>query len=246
MKWLQLAGVGFLTLTLVIPVQAQDKKKDKTPATEPIDAEKALKPGKIPGKLTMASESSLRLRVESIRYELKPGAKPDQGTQQLLNLQQRIGRAQQRALNARNQNEYVRALQELQNLTQQLQLEATKQQLGLGGQQSPYKEVKEYKEYDIELSEKVKFRIKTLPFAYDDMGNPKKYNDDEKKALKGDETEQKLEGYKAEGIKVGQEVTVTLSKNKETENKLRGTLVVITKDADEPVKEGKKPKKKKE
>jgi hypothetical protein len=243
MKWLQFAGTALLTVAYLLPVSAQDKKKDRK-GVEVLDAEKTLKPGKVSGKLTAVAESSLRLRVESIRFELKPGAKPNTQLQHLTNLQQRLARAQQRLVSARNPNEQNRALQEIQNLQMQIQLEVTKQQLGLGAD-SPYREVKEYKEYDIELSDKVKYRTKTLPFAYDDMGNPKKYTEEEKKALKGDGDDKKLEGYKADGVKAGQEVTVTLSKNKETENKLRGTFVLITKDADELVKDDKKPKKKK-
>lgn len=253
MKWLQLALAWSLTLALAMPGQAQDKKKDKKkPVAEVIDAEKALQPGKISGKVTSASEGTLRLRVEYIHYELKPGtktgAKADPQLQKLLRQQQQLARIQRELATARNPREQYKALQELQRLQQQIQLEAAKQQLGLaggkGGQQNPLKEVKDFKDFDIELSDKVKQRTKFLPFAYDEMGNPKKYTDEEKKAAKGDETEQKLEGYKADGAKPGQEVTIILSKNKETENKLRGTFVLITKESTEPVKDEKKPRKK--
>jgi hypothetical protein len=242
MKSLQWSGAALLTLAFVLPVSAQDKKKDKK-NIEVLDAEKVLKPGKYSGKVMAATESSLRLRVESTRFELKPGRKPNSQLQHLAQLEQRLARAQQHLLTARNANDQARAVQEIQNLQMQIQLEVTKQQLGLGVD-SPYREVKEYKEYDIELSDKVKYRTKTLPFAYDDMGNPKKYTEEEKKALKGEGDDRKLEGYKADGVKIGQEVTVTLAKNKETDNKLRGTFVLITKDSDELVKDDKKPRRK--
>src|SRR5205807_8948348 len=107
----------------------------------------------------------------------------------------------------------------------QLQMKAVQQQLQMLGTDL-LKPIHDYKDVNIELDPKVQYRTLFLPEVFDDMGNVKKYTDAEKKELKGD---WKLAGYKAkaEEVKDGQKVAVTLAKSKEAENKIRGTVVVI-------------------
>ncbi len=256
MNWLHLAGAALMAVVLASSAQAQkDKKKDdpKKGAVEAIDAEK-LKPGQVIGKVMQFSETSIRVRVDYVHYELNQAKgrnsvlAADRQAQHLIREQQAIARAQQRLVNARNPAEQWRALQDLQNRSSQMQSEAVRAQLqaltGKNGGQNLFKEVHEYKDVDIELDDKVVYRTSFLPYVFDDMGNPKKYTDQEKKELKGNDP--KLPGYKAAAsdVKVGAKVTVTLSKNKETENKIRGTLVLITEESREPTKEEPKKKKK--
>jgi hypothetical protein len=97
------------------------------------------------------------------------------------------------------------------------------------------------------MDEKAKYRTSFLPVVYDDMGNVKKFTDEEKKEMKGDP---KLAGYKAAAtdVKVGEKVTVTLAKVKDPEDEkkklLRGTVLLITEESTEPAKVEKKRKKK--
>ena len=259
----RLYWVWLMALVLAGPVLGQAKKKDgaKKVDAEPVDAEK-LKPGQISGKVMQASETSLQVRVDYMHYELNPkaGGKGNYGgnnqVQQLVRQQEQLARAQQRILMARNPAEQQRALYELQRdvlrMQQQMEQKAVQQQLqalsGKNGGQNLFKEVHEYKDVNVELDSKVKYRTSFLPSAFDDMGNIKKYTDAEKKELKGEGADAKLPGYKAgsDAVKTGAQVTVTLAKSKEAENKIRGTLVLVTKESDEKTSLGdgkKKPKK---
>src|SRR5205085_6587316 len=192
-----------------------------------------LKPGQVGGKAMSVTETSLQLRVEYQHLELKDNLKTNPGNAAALaratRLQQQIAQAQQRLQNARTQRQSQLALQQLQRLVQQAQAQAVQDQLT--GRNNPYKVVTDYKDFNIELSGKVEFRVSNPSFLaglqFDDMGNPKKFTMDELKELKG---KSNLPGYKAVAtdVKPGAKVTVTLAKDKEAENKLRGTVVLIT------------------
>jgi len=259
MNALRLAGTGLLFLALAVPAQAQkDKKKDDKKVGEVLDAEKALRPGHISGKVSTATETSLILRVEYEHLELKdPKAANKINTagnrqlEQVLRAQQQMANARDRMMRARNQQEYYRALQDLQRIAQQAELNAYRQQLNAASKaaaNSPFKVVTEHKDFSIDLSGKVEFRVsdvKFLPTSFDEFGNIKKPDPDETKKLKGPGN---LPGYKASAneVKPGAKVTVTLAKDKDADNKLRGTVVLVTTPGEEPVKEQpKKPAKKK-
>src|SRR5262249_3364434 len=189
MKWLHLAGAAVLFFALAVPGQAQDqKKKDgKKPAVEVVDAENALKPGKITGKILTYSENSLRLRVEFEHLELKDPKKLNriQNSQlrEAIYEQQQLARVQRDLLNARNAREQAHALQRLQNLNNHAQL-YTLRQLN-NANQDLFKVVKDVKDFDIDLGDSVAYRTKFLPVVYDEMGNRKKYTTEEIQELKG-------------------------------------------------------------
>lgn len=257
----RITGSCFLALALAIPVQAQKDKKPAKKVNEVVEAENALKPGQFTGKVLQASETALQLRVEYVHYELNPqkaggGAKPNYGgnqqIQQLVRQQQQLAQARQRMMQAKTPQQQYQAMQQMQRqqaqMQQQMAQKALQEQLkalqgnGKGGQGAGlFKEVKDYKDVNIDLDDSVVFRSSFLPSVFDDMGNIKKYNAEEMKELKGDP---RLPGYKAAGsdLKAGQKVTVTLAKNKETDLKLRGTMVLITEQSNEPIKDVKKKK----
>lgn len=240
MTWLTKLAAVTLPCLLALPATAQDKKKDKK-LLEVKDAEDALKPGPISGKITQASETSVYLRVEYEHLELtqpieKINAKGNRQLLSLLEQQKKLARAREDVLRARNPREQHRAMVHLQRVSQDIQLNNIKKQLNAAdGKNLPLKVVTDSKDFTIELDDSCQFRTSFLPFVYDEMGNPKKYTDKEKKELQGDG---KLPGYKAiaNDLKVGQKATITLARNKETENKLRGTVVLITEESKEPVK----------
>jgi hypothetical protein len=262
MKWLHLAGNALMALALAAPLQAQDKGKKKgDPAGDvpTVDAE-TLKPGQVVGKVLTVSETSLQVRADIVHFELDPkalakvNASNNQIILQLVRDQQALTKAYQKIGAAKNPKQQQQAVNSFQQqsarMQQQLALKSVQQQLQLyastNGGADLLKAIHDYKDVNIELDAKVEYRTMFLPEVFDDMGNVKKYTDAEKKELKGDS---KLPGYKATAsdVKVGQKVSVTLAKSKEAENKIRGTVVVITEETTETTSPGdsKNPKKKK-
>lgn len=255
MRALQTTLAGLTMLALTLSAQAQkDKKKPpaKGQAAPVVDAEKALKPGTISGKAMAVTETSIQLRVEYQHLELKnpggAGGKGGGGNQQaqLIRQQQQIAQAQMRVRMAKNPREAYQAMQQLQGMVQRAQMEAMRGQGGKGGAaNSPYKVVTDSKEFNVELSGKVEFRVNNPSFlagmTFDDMGNPKKFTNEELKELKGAAN---LPGYKATAVdvKTGATVTITLALDKEAENKLRGTRVLVTEQGTDtlPARKGKK------
>ena len=264
MKNLVLAGL--MTLALAVPALAQAKKEapKKGTSVEEIDAEK-LKPGELAGKVMTASSTSLQVRVDLVHIELnqaKAGKAINYGNdpviKELVRDQEYLAKLQQKVRTARNPRQQHQAIEHLQRetqrLQQRLQQKAVQQQLqavaGKNGGQNLFKEIHDYKDVNVELDAAVKVRTAFLPSAFDDTGNIKKWTEAEKKEMKGEGADAKLVGYKAStsDLKPGQMVAVALakSKDKEAENKMRGSLVLITKEADETVSKGepkKKPKK---
>jgi len=250
MKTLRVALLGFAMLALALPAPAQKDKKSNKDEPEVAEADKFLKPGQISGKAMSVTETSLQLRVEYQHLELKDNLKTNPGNAAALaratRLQGQIAQAQQRLQNARTQRQSQLALQQLQRLVQQAQAQAVQDQLT--GRNNPYKVVTDYKDFNIELSGKVEFRVSNPSFLaglqFDDMGNPKKFTAEELKELKGKENKP---GYKATStdVKPGAGVIVTLAKDKEAENKLRGMLVLVTEQGQDELTTDKKGGKKK-
>ena len=215
MRSVYLVGTCVLALVLALPAQAQTKNKQKGQKPgQALEAEKVLPPGNVSGRLTSLSGSLLTLRVEYATLEWKPNARAtlnsaDRQNQQLINQLNRLAQLQNQAMNARSPKQYNGIMRQINNLANQIQRTASKTQ------QVPYRAVKKAVNINIEMSPDVKIRTKFLPFAYDDMGDPKKYTKEELKELKGPNP--KEVGYKAEldALKVGQDIQVRLVKVKE-------------------------------
>jgi hypothetical protein len=246
------AWLAWATVFVLVPglagtsaAQAQGKKNPgKKPAVPVVEAESALKPGQLAGKLGQVSGSALTLRVEFDRLELKSNT--GRGTNgrnntNLIRMQQRMAQAQQRLQTARTPQQRMSAMRQLEQLQRQML------QGGSRGGQSPYKVVKDYKDFEIDLAASAEVRTMFLPTVYDEKGNFKKYSQAELKELKGPNPQ--APGYKSDItiLKPGQTVVINLSKNKGTENKLQATRIVVTQESTDPApvqKGGKKNKKK--
>src|SRR6266540_745063 len=171
-----LAGAALLSLVLALPAQAQ-KKDPKNPPNLPLEAEKYLKPGQLTGKLGAVNGSTFVLRLDFDRLELKPGARNQRNSNRqytnLIREYDRLARAQQQLVRARTPQQQLTALRQIQQVTAQIQ-RTTLQQLGVGNlQSSPFVVKKDFRDFDVEMSTNVEIRTAFLPFAYDDMGDPK-------------------------------------------------------------------------
>jgi len=212
-----LACAALLSLVLALPAQAQ--KDPKKPANLPLEADKFLKPGLLTGKLGAVNGSTFVLRLEFDRLELKPGARNQRNTNRqytnLIREYDRLARAQSQLVRARTPQQQISAMRQIQQVSGQIQ-QTTLQLLGVGAlQTSPFVVKKDFRDFDVEMATNVEVRTAFLPFAYDDMGDPKKYTKEEIKELKGPNPN--VPGYKSDlsALKSGQKVQVTLAKVKE-------------------------------
>jgi len=221
MRRVHLAWAGVLALVLALPAQAQDKKKDKAAKDKlasVLDAAQFLKPGQYDGKLDTVNGSTFILRIEFQRYELKPGAQNSRNTnrqyQNVLRDYNHLAQAQQRLAQARTPAQQMNALHSIQSISNQLQTHSLRA-LRAAGQQSPLIVKTDHRDFDVEMATNVEVRTLILPFAYDDMGNPKKYTKEELKELKGPNPS--VPGYKSDlsALKAEQKVRVTLAKVRE-------------------------------
>jgi hypothetical protein len=217
MRSVSLAGAALLSLVLTMSAQAQKKAPNKSEA--PLEAAKVLKPGNFVGKLGNVNSSTFVLRLEFDHLDLKPGASKQRNQttqyQNLLREYSRLTQARQKLANARTPQEQMNALRSMQQISAQIQ-RSISQQLGAAGLSgSPYVLKKDYRDLEVELAPNVSVRTNFLPFAYDDMGNPKKYTPEEIKELKGPNPS--IPGYKSglNALKPGQGVKVTLTLVKE-------------------------------
>jgi hypothetical protein len=234
MKRMHLTLSCLLALGLALPALAQGKKKGGD--VPDVDAEAALKPGDISGKIDKVSGNSLTLRVNYDRLELKPQANRNNNNyRNLARQQQAIARAQTRLAQARTPQQAASAIRSLQQANNNALRQAL--QGAARGAQNPFTVKKETKDFVIQLAEDARIRVNWSPIEYDDMGNLKKFTPAELKELKGDS---KQPGYKSDltALRAGQEATVHLAKVKEGDEKkethLRATMVLITKESDQP------------
>src|SRR5262245_28369591 len=105
----RLFGATLVALILALPALAQNKNTGGV-----VDADDALRPGTVSGKIQKYSGNSLVLRTESVRYELKPGVtgNSNREVQNIIRQQSELNRAQARVQNARNPRDAARAMQD--------------------------------------------------------------------------------------------------------------------------------------
>lgn len=214
MKNVYLAGAFMLSLVLALPAQAQKKNKPGKKPTQTLEAEKVFRPGAVAGKLTYLSGNTFTLRVTYASLEWKPNARQilnniNRQNQGLVGQLNRLGQLQNQLAGARSGRQRNNIMNQINRLSGQIQRTAGR------NQQLPYRLAQKTADVEIEMSPDVKIRTNFLPFAYDDMGNPKKYTKEELKELKGPNS--KEPGYKAEldALKTGQDIKVTLTRVKE-------------------------------
>jgi hypothetical protein len=187
----------------------------------------------------------LRVTYERLELKKQSGRNRPANYDNLLRQQAAIARAQARVAQARTPQQLASALRSLQQANASALRSAL--QGAARGAQNPYTVKKESRDFIIQLAPEASIRVSWAPVEYDDMGNLKKFSAAELKELKGNA---KLPGYKADltALRAGQEATIRLAKVKDdeadTEKHLRATLVLITKESDQPLPKG-KPKRKK-
>ena len=205
-------GLGLLLgLVLLVPAFAADDKKptsgkDKEEKTPHIDSDK-LPAGPYTGKLQNVpdKDGTFTLQVDTTRLEAKNPNQPNRDNNQAV---QAITRdeahiAQLEAdLAVRNLRDYAHKSQQLDTALAKLQKQIQQSQVKLA---KDFKTVVDHKLVDFKLADEVKVRILELPTQFDDEGKVKTYSEDERKALKGKDSnlpgfEAKLSDLKADSI----------------------------------------------
>jgi len=230
-----------------------------------------------------SSDRMITLKITYPEVRLKPGAKPpnfrSMEAKAMHQIMQQMNNAQ-RAPRGRGGNRggyhhhHANALSNMMHMEQmymqgqqrmaQAVARAQQQELRLLQQeiqaiQKMYEVVAVKRDFDFQLTENVKIRIKDLPEQFDEKGNIKKYTREEQTALKG--KDKNLMGYESslEAIHPGQTVLLALRTHKKpkpgtlntpaaakdkaeekeiddasVEHKMQVTVLVILKDGDAP------------
>jgi hypothetical protein len=187
-------------LACVLPgVVAQQAKPAKPPKGKDLDASQ-LPPGTFTGKLVSVPDSDRMFTVEVAYQEVVPNPNFT-GDPGILGAYQAVLRIQSNMARSRNPGALMGQLQvAVLNLQQRI----------ARAQQNSIRVVNAKQKIDFQAEENVKVRTATLPSAFDDKGNIKKYTPAELRELKGKDSH--LAGYESsvENLKPGQTVQVVL------------------------------------
>jgi hypothetical protein len=200
-------------------VHAQKKKDADTPqnsaATEADYA--ALKPTLFPAKIvTFEPGKSLTVRVDYTKKDSNPNYKPPVTTpgapgynpqaaalaKKMADLQAQL----QRSVTAKNAAQ-LQAKINADIAVIQVQLA----KLNNDPNNQPFVTVTFSKDFDLTLEKKVAYRKTFLPIENDADGNPKKFTDQEKKALESDDPKNGKYAAKVDEVQEGQEVKLYLT-----------------------------------
>ncbi|MBX9681124.1 MAG: hypothetical protein K2X38_20390 [Gemmataceae bacterium] len=211
-RLLALGIVALASLALLCTEDAFGQKKDKKGAkstqfpAEPKDYAALQSAKEITGSVQGADGKSITVRIDVPRYEKNPNFKPPTGgnnnnaMQQVNQYSNRIAQLQQQVAAAKTpqqRNDRLRNLQREQNAMQQaiarIQQQQAKAANNTNPNNQPFKVVNDYKDFDLDFTDKVIVRKMFLETGYDDKGNLIEYTKDKIAKLRGDDP--KLPGY---------------------------------------------------
>ena len=250
-------GVGVFALLLVMSGeclgQGKDKKKpgpNEADKATPEEYKQIAKAKELEGKVGAvdAGVGSLNFQLDFPQMAPNPNFKPGQP-----NSQQKLYQQQVQIMS--NPNPAVRQ-QKMMQLVAQYQKQQQLAASGKGGNNNdPYKVVHHYKDFDLQLGEKVIVRKLNLGVEYDGEGNVIQRTKEDIAKLRGNDP--KVPGYaaKVEDLKPGQVVHLYLNALKTDKNdaKEEGVgnvvrpsirMIVILQDANTSTGATKEPKKK--
>ena len=222
-----------MMLALASPDVFAQKKKDKKAADttqypQATEADYSKLQKYLSGKLVNYDGKSLIVRADIPHLETNPNYRPPNpaNANAQANQQLQMWRAyndlmvqQQRALTATTakqmtqiQNRIAQDMMKIQVSynTQMMQAIAAGAKAYGDPNNQPFITVNNTKDYDLEIQDKAPIRKMFLALEYDDEGKIKKYSDEEKLALRGDDKTKPGYAAKADEVQVGQEVKALL------------------------------------
>jgi len=256
--WWRLASFGtalvlFLSLASsdVVGQKKANKKDAKdnfNPATD-TDYAAIQSTKELVGTVSSMDSTTLTIRVETKKNEPNPKYKPPvpgKGTgtatnsyeMQVWRLQQDIARQQQQLTLARTPQQRQQAMSKLQQDMNRLQQQQAMYLAKTGNASAkananpnnqPFITVSTFKDYTLDLQDKVVVRKLFLPSEFDDTGNLKSYSEKEKEELRGKDRTKPGYTAKIDEATTGQEVKLSLTAPK---NKKKDAKKEVKKDKD--------------
>ncbi len=208
-------GFGLLLAGLLwTPAFAADDKKTggKDDTTKHVDAD-TIPVGAYTGKLqdVPGKDGTFTVQIDASHLEPKSAnyaGKTNQEMQNVARDQAHVAQLEAELARAKTAKESQRISRDIDKALAQLQ-----KQLALAQKTAQdLKVVTVQKTVDFQSADELKVRIMTLPVVYDDEGKIKAYTDEEKKTLKGKDTQ--LPGYEAKraDLKTGDVIRLTLGR----------------------------------
>ncbi len=227
----RLLGFGCVAASLVLfassdaSAQKKDKKTDAKKNGEMASAQDYIgiqSVKEMVGKILSvdAGSKSLTLQVDFPHMEPNPSYKPNTGGggnnnyQMLNNLyrdQQQLANAKTPQQRAQLQNRIMMDYQKIQMQQMQQMAKAAKDAANPTAQNGPYKIVHSFKNFELDVKDKVVVRKLILGTEYDDMGNLKTYTKAQLAEMRGSDTTKPGYAAKYEDLVAGQEVKVFLT-----------------------------------
>ncbi len=200
---------------LLTPAFAADDKKPtgKDDKAKHIDSD-TLPSASYTGKLLDVPDKggTFAAQVDFSHYAPRDPKKPNLGVQDM----ERLTREQTKVADLQTEVANAKTAKEQQHKTKELEKAMAELQKLTDKVNQDYKLVTEHKNVDFLLSRDATVRVMLLPPRFDDDGKVKPYSDDEKKDLRGKDSQ--LPGYEAKlsDLKIGDQVRIRLWRKPET------------------------------
>jgi hypothetical protein len=209
--------VGFLAL-VTTDVGAQKKNTEVAEFATDQDYKWLATIKDMTGKLASINTSSVTFRLDIPHMVPNPKYRPPKGNNNQYNQLLNIYRQQAQVM--ATTNPFVRQIR-MQQLLATIQVQQYQQMMQAAAANSnpnnqPFMLAHEYKDFELELSDKVSIRKMFLETDYDDKGNVKVYSKEEKAELRGKDTTKPGYLAKIEDLQAGLYAKVYLKMPKKT------------------------------
>jgi hypothetical protein len=208
---------GFLVF-LPSDVHAQKKNQEVADVATDQDYKLLQSIKDMTGKLASINTMSVTFRLDIPHLEPNPKYRPPKGNNRQYQQLQNIYRQQAKIMATRNPFQRQLRMQELMATIQRDQFQQMMQAAAASNNPNnqPFVLAHQYKDFELELAEKVALRKMFLENEYDDKGNLKTYTKEEKAELRGKDTTKPGYQAKIEDLQSGLQVKIYLKMPKKT------------------------------
>jgi hypothetical protein len=214
--------LAFVSLGLIslLPVDSSAQKKKADPGEIATDQDyKSLKSIQdMTGKLGSVNLNTLTIRLDIPHMVPNPKYKPPKGSNAQYQQMQNIYRQQAQIMATTNPIQRQQRMQQLMATINNAEYQQMLQAAAAAGNPNnqPFMLAHQYKDYELELSDKVTVSKLSLDNEYDDKGYVKTYTKDEKAELKRNDPSKLGYQAKVEDLQTGQQIKVYLKMPKKT------------------------------
>jgi len=214
--------LGFVVLTASFlasfpgAVTAQNKEVADAATDQDYKVLQSVK--EMTGKLAAINTGSITFRIDIPHMVPNPKYRPPKGNNNVNNQLNNLYRQQVKAMATPNPIQRQIKMQQVFAKMQQLQMQMMQQAVAANSNPNnqPFMVAHQYKDFDLDMSDKVILRKMFLETEYDDKGELKTYTDKEKADLRGKDLSQKGYTAKMEDLQTGQIAEIYLKMPKKT------------------------------